>query len=234
MAWLVAMAGGRIPEAWVRSAACLASALLVGCRAPDPAGAAADTSTATSATTSATTSGSDGDVPTTSCAPPCTTGADTDAPPAELDCADNLDDDSDGALDCFDADCWQVDVCTERFIRVATFNVLGIGTPGSDEHDKLLAVLSRIDADIVCMQEVGDDESASLDALRDAAGYAYFASAPAGRPSGGMIRAACLSRYPIAQYDAIDEAELSTDPQAPTSPAPFYPRGSSFRTSIAT
>lgn len=154
---------------------------------------------------------------TTTCLTACssTTGQTSDdsdpLPTEESSCADGLDEDGDGRTDCFDDDCWAVEVCTDGFVRVATWNVRFIGVPGSAEHEALVDVLARIDADIVCLQEVGDDEGANLDALQQAAGYAYAVAAP---PEGGMIRTACLSRHEIVQWDALAASDLSSDPFA--------------------
>jgi endonuclease/exonuclease/phosphatase family metal-dependent hydrolase len=194
----------------------LVAALTVSCGAPDPAtGGSTTASTSTGTDTMATAHPvEDGEPPTSPDLPPAdTTRADeTGSPPdAEIECHDGVDDDDDGALDCLDEDCWPVPACEERFLRVATFNVHEVGAPRSDEHEQLLAVLARIDADVVCLQEVGDDETEHLQALREAAGYAHFALAP---PSGGMIRNACLSRHEIVQYAALGSADLSSDPQA--------------------
>jgi endonuclease/exonuclease/phosphatase family metal-dependent hydrolase len=142
------------------------------------------------------------------------TGDSDPLPPDELACDDDLDDDGDGRTDCFDDDCWTQAMCTDRFVRVATWNVRQIGSVASPEHDALLAVLARIDADIVCLQEVGDEEGAALDAVAQALGYAYVAAAPPSGGMGGMIRTACLSRHEIVQWDALEAADLSSDPFA--------------------
>ena len=82
-------------------------------------------------------------------------------------------------------------------IRVATFNVLGgIGESGESGRDNMEAVLARIDADIVGLQEVfSRDFSRSLAALQANLGYPY-----AFVPNSALdtqSRAILLSKYPF-------------------------------------
>ncbi len=150
--------------------------------------------------------------------PPCEDGCTTQGetgpqpPQVETNCQDGIDDDADDRPDCFDDDCWGA--CEARFLRVATYNIREVGVPGSGQYTALLQTLQRIDADIVCLQEVLDEETDALESLAMQAGYAHLAAAPSGYPGSGQIRNACLSRYEIAQWDPLDEDELSLDPAA--------------------
>lgn len=153
---------------------------------------------------------------TSGCAIGCTESgeATTEVGPAvETECSDQFDGDEDGFVDCFDADCWSETHCAERFVSVATWNIRQVGAPGTDEYEALIAVLDRIDADIVCLQEVGDEDTGNLDAAAEQLGYVFGVLAPP-EPGAGMIRNACLSRFEVVQSDVVDEFELSSDPNA--------------------
>lgn len=153
---------------------------------------------------------------TSGCATGCTESGESTTDPGpsvETECSDQFDGDKDGFVDCFDADCWSQSHCADRFVSVATWNIRQVGIPGSQEYDALIAVLDRIDVDIVCLQEVGDEDSANLDAVAEELGYFYGVLAPP-RPGSGMIRNACLSRFEVVQSDVVDDFELSSDPNA--------------------
>ena len=82
-------------------------------------------------------------------------------------------------------------------IRVATFNVLGgIGESGESGRDNMEAVLARIDADIVGLQEVfSRDFSRNLAALQANLGYPHVFV-----PNSALdtqSRAILLSKYPF-------------------------------------
>ena len=85
-------------------------------------------------------------------------------------------------------------------IRVATYNVqLGLEAPDTTGHTAALAVLKRIDADVVALQEVNiaDEQSGSLASFADHLGYPYRFV-----PSGALdsqSRVALLSRYPFKE-----------------------------------
>lgn len=83
-------------------------------------------------------------------------------------------------------------------LRVATFNVrLGLDEPGSTGHEAAVDVLSRIDADVVALQEVyiADFTSGSFAAFADSLGYSHrFLASGALDP---QTRVALLSKYPF-------------------------------------
>ena len=133
------------------------------------------------------------------------------SPQEELDCSDGQDEDFDGEADCFDSDCWDDAPCRDRILRVGTFNVREVGPADTPAYDMLERVVSRLDADVLCLQEVGDTEQAVLQQLADNTGYPHVASAAPGGPSAGMIRSACLSRYELTDIAELGSDDLSTD-----------------------
>ncbi len=232
---------GYVAQMNVRVALMLGCGLAAGCVAssPEPSGATdgvgdsggsseADDGGTDGSTVVDTTSGSTGAGSSdtgTGCIGSCESTGNPDPttsrPTQELDCHDGIDDDGDGAFDCLDDDCWNDDECAARSVRVATWNVLQLGAVGSPEHDQMIAVVRRIDADVLCLQEVGDDEDAALTGLADVAGYETVVVAPAQGATTGMIRNACLSRLPLAGSAVIDAEDISPDPSANDLTRPF-------------
>lgn len=118
--------------------------------------------------------------------------------------------------------------CLAVEFRVATFNVgahftesaggvfypeYGIGAPGTPDHETVKAVLARIDADVVALQEIDSADSAGnpndVNRLATSLGYPHVYIAPVGS-SGGLaapfdsdLRVAVLSRYPFLTATAI-------------------------------
>jgi len=109
-------------------------------------------------------------------------------------------------------------------IRVATFNIgahftadgypdYSLGDPSTPDHQNVALVLSRINADVVALQEIASADVAGtpddLDALAARLGYPYVYSAPvnADAPLAGPIdtslRVAFLSRYPFLTTQVI-------------------------------
>ena len=100
--------------------------------------------------------------------------------------------------------------CMGDAIRVATFNIESVGTPGTAQFDALRDILARIAADVACMQEVGDVELGALGALAEAAGYPNVIAAEQSQPIGGELRNACIARVPIelvGSYNGDDIAQ---------------------------
>ena len=229
-----------------RTALVLASGLLSGCPAaadPDPAAEGGSSTTAeqqdggddvqtSSSSGDSAGSGADGDSTsatttdsTTGCATDCDSIGDgestADLPDAELDCHDGIDEDDDDRLDCVDSDCWEDRECAARFLRVATWNVRDVGEVGTLQHDQLIAVIQRIDADVLCLQEVGDAEQSALQAVATVTGYDHVVLAPAEGTPTGFIRNACLSRIEPAAADILYADDLSSDVSANDLTRPF-------------
>lgn len=101
--------------------------------------------------------------------------------------------------------------CGGRQLRIATFNIESVNPSGSASFEALVDVLQRIDADIVCMQEVEETETATLFALATAAGYSDTIQANAPPAIGGELTNACMSRSPLSIFGSFGGAELSPD-----------------------
>ncbi|MEM6989206.1 MAG: endonuclease/exonuclease/phosphatase family protein [Myxococcota bacterium] len=208
--------------------ACGLTAACVRTDADEPAAGEASTgdvqpvddgsSTGLPAADTTTSASSDGALETSDgCAEPCGSSdgdSDDGGPTVESQCHDRVDEDGDGVTDCFDSDCWGDTECDAAFLRVATWNVRGLGEVGATEYTQLVAVVQRIDADVLCLQEVGDAEGEALDALAAATGYETVVVGPALGAATGMIRNACLSRVDVAGSAIVGAADISSDPTA--------------------
>lgn len=158
------------------------------------------------------------------CADACATGEDADSATGtvgELDCADSVDNDGDGDTDCEDLDCRAEPVCADGTFRIATWNVLRIDPVGSAAYEALLAIVLRLDADVLCVQEVGEGEESQLQALAVAANYKHGLLAPASGPPGSGIANACMSRLPVADEAYLWSNWISSDPSARDLTRPF-------------
>ena len=113
-------------------------------------------------------------------------------------------------------------------IRVATFNIgahlqfpvggaayfdYGIGLPGQPDYDRVWAVLARIDADVVAIQEIHttDFTTGSLAALATGLGYPYVFFAPATQTFDPSLHVAILSRFPFLSQQLITSPAGSKD-----------------------
>ncbi|MBX7078114.1 MAG: endonuclease/exonuclease/phosphatase family protein [Nannocystaceae bacterium] len=103
--------------------------------------------------------------------------------------------------------------CHGAQLRVMSFNVKSVGLEGSDEWDALGSILARIAPDIVCIEEFGDGETASLRALTMALGWAEPIQAEPSPAIGGDLRNACMSPHTMSRIDSYG-SELSGDPDA--------------------
>ncbi|MGB5832376.1 MAG: endonuclease/exonuclease/phosphatase family protein, partial [Thiohalocapsa sp.] len=101
----------------------------------------------------------------------------------------------------------------DQQVRIVTWNIETVGARDSAQYEAARAVLQRLDADIVALQEILS--AADVEHLDDFAfdlGYAHVAVAPSG-PFGSM-RNALLSDYPIRFSDPWTSVELSGDADA--------------------
>ena len=84
-----------------------------------------------------------------------------------------------------------------RPVRVATSNIeFGTGTIGSDKYNAIRSTLARIDADIVCFQELWPDTFGAWSNMASSLGYSNTAIGANAPFSGGMYLG-FASRYPI-------------------------------------
>jgi exonuclease III len=99
-------------------------------------------------------------------------------------------------------------------VRIATWNIDSVGEPGTVQYDAALAILNRIGADVVAVNEVGSpaDVTNFQDLALDA-GYP-FTVVPSSNPFG-EARIAFMSKFPFAEPPLIHtSASLSGDPIA--------------------
>ena len=99
-------------------------------------------------------------------------------------------------------------------VRVGTFNVQALGSTRSDQFDAAARIVERVDADVLCLQEVEEDEYWRLRSLARRAGYPhYFMGGVSSAMAGGLANA-CLSRFPIVEARSFTSRELSSDDEA--------------------
>lgn len=104
--------------------------------------------------------------------------------------------------------------CEDTALRVATFNIEAVSSPGSDPFIGLAASIARVGADVVCMQEVNEGEDAWLNALAEEAGYDTVILANESPAIGGEIFNACMARVPLQLIASYGGSALSSDPDA--------------------
>jgi endonuclease/exonuclease/phosphatase family metal-dependent hydrolase len=104
--------------------------------------------------------------------------------------------------------------CGGLGVRVAAFNVETVGAEGSAGFAALAAIVQRIDADVVCMEEVQFWETADLFALADQTGYADVIQAQESPAIGGDHTNACMSRAGLSLVGSYSGWDLSSDGQA--------------------
>ncbi len=101
----------------------------------------------------------------------------------------------------------------DQELRVMTWNMQTVDAPGSASYQAAAAVLGRIDAEVVAIQEVASAaDDGYLRTLANQLGYPYVAIAPAG--PFGALRNALLSDFPITQSTFWSADLLSGDGQA--------------------
>ncbi len=106
-------------------------------------------------------------------------------------------------------------VCEEpdQTLRVATWNIAGVGAPGSEPYLAARAILERLGADVVALNEIeGDQDLEHLASLMAETGYDQLV-APEQNPFGDL-RNAIISRRPLTGALIHDPALLSGDPEA--------------------
>jgi endonuclease/exonuclease/phosphatase family metal-dependent hydrolase len=104
--------------------------------------------------------------------------------------------------------------CEGARLRVATFNLYEVGTVGSDAYLAAVGILERIDADVVCLQEVLYWEGPALAALAADAGYDSVVQADQAPAIGGPLTNACIARMPLERVASHTASDLSPDTSA--------------------
>lgn len=113
-------------------------------------------------------------------------------------------------------------------LRVATFNIEGeffnnqrqfsLTAPGTSDYESVKDILARIDADVVCLQEVFpsdfDDNngiSQHFNSLASELGYSHSLIATRSNSFDFQLRNAILSRYPFDDIEEIGSADYYDD-----------------------
>jgi len=96
-------------------------------------------------------------------------------------------------------------------LRVATFNIKeGLGAPGSADFENTAAVLGRIGADVVALQEINEnDQRGYVEALGLRLGLPHIVYE---QPAVREMRSALLSRHPLAENPRRIDADGMSRP----------------------
>lgn len=98
-------------------------------------------------------------------------------------------------------------------VRVATYNIENFSAlPGSEQFEAASAVLRRVGADVITLQEMNDESA--FHNLADATDYPHRALASTNNAIDTLHRPAILSRYPIRSWRTFTARDLSGDPLA--------------------
>lgn len=99
--------------------------------------------------------------------------------------------------------------------RYASWNIEATGTTGSLQWTSAATILSRIDADVVGVEEItNQSEVTSFPAFAAAAGYPYNAVSTISGTLSGNLYVGVLSKFPIVSVDSFSSAEISGDSTA--------------------
>ncbi|MGJ8726448.1 MAG: endonuclease/exonuclease/phosphatase family protein [Roseibacillus sp.] len=111
-------------------------------------------------------------------------------------------------------------------LRVATFNIEGeffnsqrqfsLTAPGTSDYDSIRDILARIDADVVCLQEVypsdyDNGSSQHFASLASELGYSHTVLSTRSNSFDFQLRNAILSRYPFEDLEEIGSADYCDD-----------------------
>lgn len=97
-------------------------------------------------------------------------------------------------------------------IRVVSWNIQSVGSPGTSQYEAARDVLRRLDADVIGLNEV-DDESDGNNLRSLAVELDYLPVVPTWNPFGSL-RNAALTRLPIIASATPTSADLSGDSTA--------------------
>lgn len=100
-------------------------------------------------------------------------------------------------------------------VRVATYNVQALGSVGSGQWNDAVAVLSRVGADVVGIQEIdGSADALFFGTFANQAGYSFSAAGSTSGTLSGNLRNGVLSVHPITFSQSHSAASLSGDSSA--------------------
>jgi len=104
-------------------------------------------------------------------------------------------------------------VCGGTSLRIVTYNVKSVGFEDTEQWNALGTILARLAPDLICFEEVGDDETGPLRALTMALGWPEPIQAESSNLIGGELHNACLGPHPMSRIASYGN-ELSPDPNA--------------------
>ncbi|MFT7519586.1 MAG: endonuclease/exonuclease/phosphatase family metal-dependent hydrolase [Kiritimatiellia bacterium] len=97
-------------------------------------------------------------------------------------------------------------------LRVATWNIQGVGRPSSDQFAAAVQVINRLDADVLGLNEIDSNELVVINDLAKATGFSHV-FVPDDNPFGGL-RNAIFSKHPFERSEAWTSATVSGDSRA--------------------
>ena len=98
-------------------------------------------------------------------------------------------------------------------VRVATYNIENFNAfPGDPQFDAAVAVLQRIGADVVCLQEMVS--SSAFVRLAETAGYAYHVLSNPTNALDMQRKPGIISIHPIVAWTVYTSIDLSNDGSA--------------------
>ncbi len=126
-------------------------------------------------------------------------------------CTDGRDNDSDGREDCGDSGCLALPACDASTLRVVTWNVQVLGRVGTRQFNAALAVLRRISADVVCFQEIEEEEFSPLARIASLLGYDHVFQGVISTGMAGGLTNACIGRLRFIESASRSSDDISTD-----------------------
>ncbi len=133
-----------------------------------------------------------------------------------------------------DADCGRSGVCGQGGVcltrlRVATWNLEGIGEEGSEQFEATLAVIRRLGAEVMLVQEVnGEADVAAFARLAILAGYPHTALTPEGTfgpQRNGVLSALALEAVQVHTAESLSGTPGANDITRPLLTARVRPAG---------
>ncbi len=97
-------------------------------------------------------------------------------------------------------------------LKVAGWNVEGLGRPDSTEYEATRDILARLDADVVALSELDEGEGGTLEQLASELGYGWRLY-PADNPFG-PLRLGLLAKRGVVESTKWTSADLSGDGRA--------------------
>ncbi len=100
-------------------------------------------------------------------------------------------------------------------VRIATWNILAAGAPGSTQYTAAETVIERICPDIVAVQEINPEpDTGYFELLTADAGYPFYAVGDVSGTLSGGLRNGVMSTLNIAAVESWSAVDLSGDSQA--------------------